>query len=87
MVKKADAKKVITIKAKKMDCCDADACGCHKTYSGCGTCGAIYGLGFIGAVIYYLITATGFWNGVLGVLKSIVWPVFLVFGLLKFIGA
>lgn len=48
--------------------------------------GAFYFLGFIGAVIYYLSTATGFWVGVLGVLKSIVWPVFLVHGLLKFLG-
>ena len=58
-----------------------------KSYS-CHTCGGgFYGLGFIGAVIYYLSIATGFWNGVLGVLKAIVWPVFLVFELLKFVGA
>jgi len=53
--------------------------------SGCG--GAFYGLGFIGAVIYYISTATGFWVGVLGVLKAIVWPAFLVLELLKFVGA
>lgn len=51
---------------------------------GCG--GAFYGLGFIGALIYYLQTATGFWMGVLGILKAIVWPAFLVFELLKFLG-
>ena len=49
---------------------------------GCG-----YGLGFLGAVIYYISTATGFWNGVLGFLKAIIWPVFLVYELLKFVGA
>jgi hypothetical protein len=48
--------------------------------------GAIYGLGFIGALVYYISTATGFWMGVLGVLKALVWPAFLVFGLLKHIG-
>jgi len=53
----------------------------------CGGGGAVYGLGFIGAVIYYISTATSFWMGVLGVLKALVWPVFLVYGLLKFIGA
>ena len=42
----------------------------------------IYGLGFVGAVIYYILTAAGFWNGVLGVLKAIVWPAMLVFKLL-----
>lgn len=53
----------------------------------CQPGGAVYGLGFIGAVIYYLGTASGFWNGVLGFLKSLVWPAFLVFELLKFLGA
>ncbi|MBW2969978.1 hypothetical protein KY319_02530 [Candidatus Woesearchaeota archaeon] len=47
---------------------------------------SIYGLGFIGAAIYYITTATGFWNGVLGVLKAIVWPAFVVYGLMKFLG-
>ena len=41
-----------------------------------------YCLGFIGALIYYISTATSFWGGVLGVLKAIVWPAFLVFKLL-----
>ena len=49
--------------------------------------GGFYFLGFIGAAIYYISTATGFWVGVLGVLKAIVWPVFLVLELLKFLGA
>ena len=41
--------------------------------------GAIYGLGFIGAAIYFIANATSFWIGVLGFLKAIVWPVFLVY--------
>lgn len=45
---------------------------------------AVYGLGFIGAAIYYISTATGFWIGVLGFLKAIVWPVFVVYDALKF---
>jgi hypothetical protein len=44
--------------------------------------GGIYGLGFIGAAIYYIQQATGFWSGILGVLKAIVWPAFLVYKLL-----
>ena len=40
---------------------------------------AIYGFGFIGALIYFLSTADGFWMGVLGVLKAIVWPAIMVF--------
>lgn len=56
-----------------------------KSSSGCGGCA--YFLGFIGAGIYYINTATGFWMGVLGVLKSLVWPAFLVFEIMKFLGA
>ncbi len=50
------------------------------------SCGGFYFLGFIGAAVYYLSTATGFWNGVLGILKSLVWPAFVVFEVLKFLG-
>jgi len=48
--------------------------------------GAFYFFGFIGATVYYISHATGFWMGVLGFLKAIVWPAFLVHGLLKFLG-
>lgn len=49
--------------------------------------GAVYGLGFIGAAIYYIQTAAGFWMGVLGLLKAIVWPAFLVYDILAFLHA
>lgn len=52
-----------------------------------GTSSALYGLGFIGAAIYYISIASGFWLGVLGFLKACVWPVFMVYELLKYIGA
>ena len=57
-------------------------------YDFAGSCkeGMIYCLGFIGAAIYFVSTSTGFWMGVLGVLKAIVWPAFLVYGLLKSLG-
>jgi hypothetical protein len=48
---------------------------------------AVYAFGLIGAAIYYISTATGFWMGALGLLKSFVWPVFLVYEVLKFVGA
>ncbi len=47
---------------------------------------AVYGLGFIGAAIYYISVAATFWAGVLGFLKAIIWPIFLVYGALKFLG-
>lgn len=48
---------------------------------------AVYGLGFIGAAIYYIMQATGFWMGIVGFLKAIVWPAFLVYEALKQLGA
>jgi len=49
--------------------------------------GAVYGLGLIGAAIYFISGATGFWMGVLGFLKAIVWPVFLVLEAFRSLGA
>jgi hypothetical protein len=57
-----------------------------KNYCNCNPCGgAIYGLGFLGAVIYYISNATTFWMGVLGFLKALVWPAFLVYELFSFL--
>jgi hypothetical protein len=52
--------------------CESDSCA--------------YILGFIGAAFYYISAATGFWMGVLGLIKAMIWPVFLVYGLLSFLG-
>jgi len=51
-----------------------------------GPAGAVYGLGLIGAAVYYISIATTFWMGVLGFLKALVWPAFLVYGALKSLG-
>ncbi len=58
-----------------------------KKIQNCGTESAIYCLGVIGSAIYYISHASGFWMGVLGLLKSLVWPAFLVYELLKYVGA
>lgn len=50
-----------------------------------GTPGSVYGLGFIGALIFYIQNATTFWMGVLGVLKAIVWPAMIVYKALEFL--
>jgi hypothetical protein len=42
------------MKKEKCNCKGCKACGCG---------GAVYGLGFIGAAIYYISNATGFWMG------------------------
>lgn len=54
-----------------------------KNYSGGAGGGAVYGLGFIGAAVYYISTATSFWMGVWGFVKAVFWPGFLVFEALK----
>lgn len=48
--------------------------------------GAVYGLGFIGAAVYYIQHATTFGEGVLGFLKAIVWPAFLIHKVLGLLG-
>ncbi|MGE5828998.1 MAG: hypothetical protein ACM30G_11655 [Micromonosporaceae bacterium] len=49
--------------------------------------GAVYFFGLIGALVFYIQQADGFWNGVLGVLKALVWPAFVIYDLLKFLAS
>ena len=44
---------------------------------------AVYGLGLIGAAVYYIMQATSFWTGVVGFLKALVWPAFMVYEAFK----
>jgi hypothetical protein len=46
---------------------------------------AVYGIGVIGALVYYLGRATNFQTGALGVLKALFWPGFMVYKLLEFL--
>ena len=69
--------KVIKAEQKKKDK------SCKKNINGCG--GFAYFLGFIGSAVYYISTATGFWMGVWGVIKSLVWPAILVFEIMKYL--
>jgi len=48
-----------------------------------GGVGAFMFLAFIGAAVYFISKANGFWDGVLGFLKALVWPAFLVYVVLK----
>lgn len=56
-----------------------------RNYYKGGAPSAVYGVGMIGALIYYLQHAGTFWMGVLGILKALIWPAFLVYDLLKFL--
>ena len=46
---------------------------------------AVYGLGLIGAWVYYFTHATTFVIGLIGFFKGIFWPAFLVYELLKYL--
>lgn len=56
-------------------------------YSSKASGGGLYFVGFIGAAIYYISTASDFWAGVLGLLKALVWPGFLVYESLSALSA
>ncbi len=73
---KKKVKKSQVLKRGKDDC---SSIKCHE--------GGAYFLGAIGAAVYYISTASGFWTGVLGILKALIWPAFLVYEVLKFVAA
>ena len=50
-----------------------------------GSSEAVYGLGLIGAWVYYISRATTVQEGVVGFLKGLVWPAFLVYELFEFL--
>jgi hypothetical protein len=62
------------------------ACFSEGKCDDCGG-GCAYFLGVIGTAVYYLGVTTGFWASVVALLKSLVWPAFLVYEVLKFVGA
>ncbi|MFI5101483.1 MAG: hypothetical protein ACHQE5_13375 [Actinomycetes bacterium] len=43
---------------------------------------AVYGLGLIGALVYYWQHASGFWPHIWAVVEAILWPAFVVYDLL-----
>lgn len=51
-------------------------------YNG-GVSNAVYGLGFIGAVIYFVQHANSLGLVLLGVLKAIVWPALVIYKVLE----
>jgi hypothetical protein len=60
---------------KKMNCC--------KPFKG-NSSEAMYGLGMIGAAVYYIQHSTSFLDGLLGLVKAIGWPAVVLYRLLEF---
>lgn len=48
-----------------------------------GISGGLYGLAFIGALIYYLQHAATIWAGIVGVFKALFWPGVLMYKVLE----
>ena len=57
----------------------------HHHHGHHGGSGAVYGLGFIGAAIYFIGKTVTFGAGVVAFLKALVWPAFLVYAAFKFL--
>lgn len=51
-----------------------------------GVSSGLYGLAFLGALVYNIQHSDTFWLGVLGFLKALVWPAFLIYRLMEFLG-
>lgn len=49
----------------------------------CGSSEAIYGIGVIGALVYFLQHATSFGAGILGIGKAIFWPGVVLYRVLE----
>lgn len=58
--------------------CSTSCCGSQSSKSG-GPCNSVYGLGIFGAAFYFFPLATDFGGYALAVLKSLLWPAFLVY--------
>lgn len=67
---------------EKDTCCDQKNV---KKNAGAGMGGGVYGLAFIGALVYFIQHADTFWIGVLGFFKALFWPAFLIYKLLEFL--
>jgi hypothetical protein len=75
---------------EKKDDCDCCDCGDQKKswkyskhwHKGASS-GHMYGLGFLGALFYFLQNVSGLQDALLGIGKAIVWPALVVFKALE----
>jgi hypothetical protein len=56
-----------------------------KGMNNAGMSGGIYGLAFLGALVYYLTHAATFLAYVFGFFKAVFWPAFLIYHLFEFL--
>lgn len=71
-------KKVVENCCETENCCTDkkhNKCGCHKNGNSC----AIYGLGVVGSLFYFLSGVSGIGPILLAIGKSFFWPAVLIF--------
>ena len=54
-----------------------------KTMKNHAGSGAIYGLGVIGALLYFIQHATSFLDGIVGVIQAVFWPAVVLYKVLE----
>lgn len=73
------------------DKCGCENCACNakpskmrrgKPAGNAGPTGYIFFMGWVGAVIYFVGQVDGFWPIILAVLKSFVWPAYVLYHVL-----
>jgi hypothetical protein len=50
-----------------------------------GLSSGVYGMAFIGAVVYYVQHATSAWSVVIGLVKAVFWPAVLMYHVLSYL--
>jgi len=74
---------------KSKECCEGgrwkERMAFRHHHHGGGGSGAIYGLGVIGALFYFLQHATTFVSVIIGIGKAVFWPTILMFKLLTYL--
>ncbi|OGM74326.1 hypothetical protein A2382_02845 [Candidatus Woesebacteria bacterium RIFOXYB1_FULL_38_16] len=58
---------------------------CCKHKGGGQAGGAVYGIGFIGGIIFFVQNSTSITDALLGVVKAIFWPAFFVYKFFEYI--
>lgn len=69
------------MKEIKKELCECNPI-CKPKGMNCG--GAIYGLGLVGSLVYFIQHATSFVDGLFGVVKAIAWPALVAYKFLEF---
>lgn len=59
----------------------------NSNNAGAAGSGAIYGLGIFGALVYYWQQADSFWEYALSLFQGLFWPAFMVYEVLRSLGA